>query len=75
MKQISPADLAKHLFKTDGHFAPNPYPLGSSERAEFSGVIFDLYVKDTEESKAQLNEMFNDPIGQLDNMIRGLSCQ
>ena len=57
MKQISPADLAKHLFKTDGHFAPNPYPANSVEQAQFSKKIYELYVKDSEESKAQLRSI------------------
>jgi hypothetical protein len=75
MKPISPADLAKHLFKTDGHFAPNPYPFASPERVEFSQAIYELYVKDSQEAKAQLDHMFGDPIGQLDSMKRGLLCQ
>lgn len=49
MKQISPANLAKHLFKTDGHFAPNPYAWASPERAEFSRTIYELYVEESEE--------------------------
>ena len=54
MKQISPADLAKHLFKTDGHFAPNPYNWASPERAEFSRTIYELYVEESEEISARL---------------------
>jgi hypothetical protein len=54
MEQISPADLAKHLFKTDGHLAPNPYPFASPERAEFSQAIYELYVKDSEETRIHL---------------------
>lgn len=72
MDILSPAQLAEHMFKTDGHFAPNPYPLNSPERAEFDRKIYELYVKDSEESKAQLSHMFGDPVGDLTNIIRGL---
>jgi hypothetical protein len=75
MDIITPSALAEHGFKNDGHFTPNPYPAGSAERAEFDQKIYDLYVKDSEESRAQLNSMFGDPLGDLDNMIRGLKCQ
>lgn len=75
MDIITPSALAEHVFKTDGHFAPNPYPTGSAERAEFDQKIYELYVKDSEDSKAQLNSMFGDPLGDLDSMIRGLKCQ
>jgi hypothetical protein len=75
MDIITPSALAEHGFKNDGHFTPNPYPAGSAERAEFDQKIYDLYVKDFEESRAQLNSMFGDPLGDLDNMIRGLKCQ
>ena len=54
MKQISPANLAKHLFKTDGHFAPNPYAWASPERAEFCRTIYELYVGESEEIGARL---------------------
>jgi hypothetical protein len=54
MEQISPADLAKHLFENDGHFAPNPYPFASPERAEFCKAIYELYVKDSEETRIHL---------------------
>ncbi len=43
--------------KTDGHFAPNPYPANSVEQAQFSKKIYELYVKDSEESKAQLKSI------------------
>ena len=75
MDIITPSALAEHGFKNDGHFTPNPYPAGSVERVEFDQKIYELYVKDSEESKAQLNSMFGDPLGDLDNMIRGLKCQ
>jgi hypothetical protein len=64
MDIITPSALAEYGFKIDGHFAPNPYPLGSAERAEFSKKIYELYVKDSEESKAQLN-----------SLLGGASCQ
>jgi len=75
MDIITPSALAEYGFKIDGHFAPNPYPAGSAERAEFDQKIYELYVKDSEDSRAQLNNMFGDPLGDLDSMIRGLKCQ
>lgn len=64
MNIITPSALAEHGFKIDGHFAPNPYPAGSTERAEFNQKIYELYVKDSEESKEQLKSFFG-----------GASCQ
>ena len=64
MDIITPSALAEHGFKSDVHFAPNPYPAGSAERAEFSKKIYELYVKDSEESRAQLESFFG-----------GASCQ
>ena len=64
MDIITPSALAEYGFKIDGHFAPNPYPFGSTERAEFDRKIYELYVKDSEESKVQLN-----------SLLGGASCQ
>lgn len=71
---ISPADLARHLFKTDGHLAPNPYPLNTSERAEFSQAICDLYIADSREAVSALDEMFGDALNQLKALKGRASC-